>query len=163
MAKVVMQFQLDDRTTAGDLVQQFSRLHGFRDGRIPAESLDPLLHPRSSLSSSSSSSSSNRGGGNPASPNTNVNQCAFPVFNNNNKGGNSSLTTSSSSSSSSSVTRSTLMLLDDVTLLHLFEAGGNIGWRCLDPGTKMMALHRVNPSAKWIIQPRVAPFAVKRC
>ena len=137
-----MQFQLDDRTTAGDLVQQFSRLHGFRDGRIPPESLDSLLHP-----------GSHRGGGHPASNSSssttaNVSDLAFPLYNGSVGGGAS--------------TRSTLMLLEDVTLLYLFEAGGNIGWRCLDPGTKMMALHRVNQSAKWIIQPRVAPFAHKR-
>ncbi|KAJ8021054.1 Rho GTPase-activating protein 18 [Holothuria leucospilota] len=38
---------------------------------------------------------------------------------------------------------------------YLYETGGNIGSRCLDPETNMLALVRVNPGAEWIIRPRV--------
>ncbi|XP_071804028.1 rho GTPase-activating protein 18-like isoform X1 [Asterias amurensis] len=33
----------------------------------------------------------------------------------------------------------------------LYEVGGNIGERCLDPDTNMLSLLRVNPSATWVI------------
>lgn len=36
----------------------------------------------------------------------------------------------------------------------LYEAGGNIGERCLDNDTNMMALLKVNPHAEWIVKPR---------
>ncbi|XP_059150010.1 rho GTPase-activating protein 18-like [Physella acuta] len=36
----------------------------------------------------------------------------------------------------------------------LFEVGGNIAERCLDPRTNMMELHRINPYAEWVIKPR---------
>nr|XP_018673262.1 rho GTPase-activating protein 12 isoform X1 [Ciona intestinalis] len=36
----------------------------------------------------------------------------------------------------------------------LFEVGGNIHQRCLDPDTNMSALMRVNPDASWFIKPR---------
>ncbi|KAH9491963.1 Rho GTPase-activating protein 18 [Bulinus truncatus] len=37
---------------------------------------------------------------------------------------------------------------------YLFEVGGNITERCLDPRTKMIDLYHVNPSAEWIIKSR---------
>ncbi|GFS18191.1 rho GTPase-activating protein 18 [Elysia marginata] len=37
---------------------------------------------------------------------------------------------------------------------HLFEVGGNIAERCLDPRTKMLDLYHVNPLAEWIIRTR---------
>lgn len=37
---------------------------------------------------------------------------------------------------------------------RLFEASGNIGERCLDGETNMLALYRVNRHAEWIIKPR---------
>ncbi|XP_072175933.1 rho GTPase-activating protein 18-like [Diadema setosum] len=37
---------------------------------------------------------------------------------------------------------------------YLYEVGGSIGERCLDPDTNMMALVRVNPTAEWIIRSR---------
>ncbi|XP_030830275.1 rho GTPase-activating protein 18 isoform X2 [Strongylocentrotus purpuratus] len=37
---------------------------------------------------------------------------------------------------------------------YLYEVGGCIGERCLDPETNMMALVRVNPTAEWIIRCR---------
>ncbi|XP_041468624.1 rho GTPase-activating protein 18-like isoform X2 [Lytechinus variegatus] len=37
---------------------------------------------------------------------------------------------------------------------YLYEVGGSIGERCLDPETNMMALVRVNPTAEWIIRCR---------
>lgn len=36
----------------------------------------------------------------------------------------------------------------------LYEAGGNIGERCLDHDTNMMALRKVNPHADWIVKPQ---------
>ncbi|XP_078480962.1 rho GTPase-activating protein 18 isoform X2 [Ciona intestinalis] len=36
----------------------------------------------------------------------------------------------------------------------LYEVGGNIHQRCLDPDTNMSALMRVNPDASWFIKPR---------
>ncbi|XP_061181890.1 rho GTPase-activating protein 18-like isoform X1 [Saccostrea echinata] len=35
---------------------------------------------------------------------------------------------------------------------HLFEVGGNIGERCLDPQTNMLALYQINPNAEWVIR-----------
>ncbi|XP_041361812.1 rho GTPase-activating protein 18-like isoform X2 [Gigantopelta aegis] len=35
---------------------------------------------------------------------------------------------------------------------YLFEVGGNIGERCLDPQTRMLDLHHVNPNAEWVIK-----------
>ncbi|XP_067666993.1 rho GTPase-activating protein 18-like [Haliotis asinina] len=35
---------------------------------------------------------------------------------------------------------------------YLFEVGGNIGERCLDPHTRMMSLLRINPHAEWVIK-----------
>ncbi len=37
------------------------------------------------------------------------------------------------------------------TRYFLYEVGGNIGERCLDPDTNMISLLRVNPSAAWVI------------
>ncbi|KAK3780616.1 hypothetical protein RRG08_044841 [Elysia crispata] len=37
---------------------------------------------------------------------------------------------------------------------HLFEVGGNIAERCLDPRTKMLDLYHVNPLAEWVIRTR---------
>ncbi|XP_038051615.1 rho GTPase-activating protein 18-like isoform X2 [Patiria miniata] len=37
------------------------------------------------------------------------------------------------------------------TRYFLYEVGGNIGQRCLDPDTNMQALLKVNPNAEWII------------
>ncbi|XP_051887274.1 rho GTPase-activating protein 18-like isoform X2 [Pristis pectinata] len=37
----------------------------------------------------------------------------------------------------------------------LYEVGGNIGERCLDPDTCMLELYKVNPQAEWIIRQRV--------
>ncbi|XP_022106871.1 rho GTPase-activating protein 18-like isoform X2 [Acanthaster planci] len=37
------------------------------------------------------------------------------------------------------------------TRYFLYEIGGNIGERCLDPDTNMEALLRVNPTAEWVI------------
>jgi len=37
---------------------------------------------------------------------------------------------------------------------YLYESGGNIGERCLDHDTNMMALRKVNPYAEWIVKPR---------
>nr|XP_023679492.1 rho GTPase-activating protein 28-like [Paramormyrops kingsleyae] len=39
---------------------------------------------------------------------------------------------------------------------HLFEVGGNIGERCLDPETYLLDLHHVNPNCEWILKPRTA-------
>ncbi|XP_069740133.1 rho GTPase-activating protein 18-like isoform X3 [Narcine bancroftii] len=38
----------------------------------------------------------------------------------------------------------------------LYEVGGNIGERCLDPDTYMLELYKVNPQAEWIIRQRIA-------
>ncbi|KAL4616878.1 rho GTPase-activating protein 28 isoform X1 [Arapaima gigas] len=38
--------------------------------------------------------------------------------------------------------------------LCLFEVGGTIGERCLDPDTHLLDLYHVNPTCKWIIKPR---------
>ncbi|XP_078275499.1 rho GTPase-activating protein 18 [Rhinoraja longicauda] len=35
---------------------------------------------------------------------------------------------------------------------YLYEVGGNIGERCLDPDTRMWDLYKVNPQAEWIIK-----------
>ncbi|XP_033726836.1 rho GTPase-activating protein 18-like [Pecten maximus] len=35
---------------------------------------------------------------------------------------------------------------------YLYETGGNIGERCLDHQTNMMALYHVNPNAEWVIK-----------
>ncbi|KAI1888952.1 hypothetical protein AGOR_G00174050 [Albula goreensis] len=37
---------------------------------------------------------------------------------------------------------------------YLFEAGGNIGERCLDPETHLLELYRVNPNCEWIVKSR---------
>ncbi|KAJ8418814.1 hypothetical protein AAFF_G00003130 [Aldrovandia affinis] len=37
---------------------------------------------------------------------------------------------------------------------YLFEVGGNIGERCLDPETQLLDLYRANPNCEWIIKPR---------
>lgn len=37
----------------------------------------------------------------------------------------------------------------------LYEVGGNIGERCLDPDTRMWDLFKVNPQAEWVIRPCV--------
>ncbi|XP_036409272.1 rho GTPase-activating protein 28 isoform X1 [Megalops cyprinoides] len=37
---------------------------------------------------------------------------------------------------------------------YLFEVGGNIGERCLDPETHLLDLYRVNPTCEWIFKPR---------
>ncbi|XP_067904493.1 rho GTPase-activating protein 40-like isoform X6 [Heterodontus francisci] len=34
----------------------------------------------------------------------------------------------------------------------LYEVGGNIGERCLDPGTCMLELYKINPQAEWVIR-----------
>ncbi|XP_070534988.1 rho GTPase-activating protein 18-like isoform X2 [Ptychodera flava] len=35
--------------------------------------------------------------------------------------------------------------------IHLWEVGGNIGQRCLDPMTNLLELQRINPQTEWII------------
>ncbi|KAK7091428.1 hypothetical protein V1264_009109 [Littorina saxatilis] len=35
---------------------------------------------------------------------------------------------------------------------YLFEVGGNIGERCLDPQTNMLQLYHINPTADWVIR-----------
>ncbi|XP_076437931.1 rho GTPase-activating protein 18-like [Babylonia areolata] len=35
---------------------------------------------------------------------------------------------------------------------YLYEVGGNIGERCLDPRTRMRELYHVNPTADWVIR-----------
>ncbi|XP_008941768.1 PREDICTED: rho GTPase-activating protein 40 [Merops nubicus] len=40
----------------------------------------------------------------------------------------------------------------DCTNLLLFEVGGNIGERCLDPDTYLLDLYHTNPHAEWIIK-----------
>ncbi|KAL8607685.1 hypothetical protein ACOMHN_039359 [Nucella lapillus] len=35
---------------------------------------------------------------------------------------------------------------------YLYEVGGNIGERCLDPKTQMLPLYHVNPTASWVIK-----------
>ncbi|XP_036375027.1 rho GTPase-activating protein 28-like isoform X1 [Megalops cyprinoides] len=37
---------------------------------------------------------------------------------------------------------------------HLFEVGGNIGERCLDPEAHLLDLYRVNPNCSWVFKPR---------
>ncbi|XP_065897858.1 rho GTPase-activating protein 18-like isoform X2 [Dysidea avara] len=39
----------------------------------------------------------------------------------------------------------------------LHEVGGNIGERCLDPETQLLAVYKANPSAHWVIKPRNCP------
>ena len=39
----------------------------------------------------------------------------------------------------------------------VFEIGGNIGERCLDPRANMWEVYRVNPTAHWVIKPRNCP------
>ncbi|XP_061111425.1 rho GTPase-activating protein 18-like isoform X1 [Conger conger] len=36
----------------------------------------------------------------------------------------------------------------------LFEVGGNIGERCLDPETHLLDLYRVNPNCTWVFKPK---------
>ncbi|XP_076456710.1 rho GTPase-activating protein 18-like [Babylonia areolata] len=38
---------------------------------------------------------------------------------------------------------------------YLYEIGGNIGERCLDPQTRMLQLYHINPSADWVIRVNV--------
>ncbi|NXD12111.1 RHG40 protein, partial [Nothocercus nigrocapillus] len=40
----------------------------------------------------------------------------------------------------------------DSTNLLLYEVGGNIGERCLDPDTYLLDLYHINPHAEWIIK-----------
>ncbi|NXM29965.1 RHG40 protein, partial [Oxyruncus cristatus] len=40
----------------------------------------------------------------------------------------------------------------ECTNLLLYEVGGNIGERCLDPDTYLLDLYRINPHAEWIIK-----------
>ncbi|KAH9491960.1 Rho GTPase-activating protein 18 [Bulinus truncatus] len=44
--------------------------------------------------------------------------------------------------------------LDEDSVEYLYEVGGNIGERCLDPATKMLDLYRVNPTAEWAVKSR---------
>ncbi|XP_058871509.1 rho GTPase-activating protein 28-like isoform X2 [Acipenser ruthenus] len=37
---------------------------------------------------------------------------------------------------------------------YLYEVGGNIGERCLDPETYLLDLYHVNPQCQWILKPR---------
>ncbi|KAJ8374970.1 hypothetical protein SKAU_G00055500 [Synaphobranchus kaupii] len=37
---------------------------------------------------------------------------------------------------------------------YMFEVGGNIGERCLDPETHLLELYRANPTCEWIVKPR---------
>ncbi|XP_066574865.1 rho GTPase-activating protein 28 isoform X2 [Amia ocellicauda] len=37
---------------------------------------------------------------------------------------------------------------------YLYEVGGNIGERCLDPEAYLLDLHRVNPNCEWVFKPR---------
>ncbi|KAG9356030.1 hypothetical protein JZ751_000874 [Albula glossodonta] len=39
---------------------------------------------------------------------------------------------------------------------YLFEVGGNMGERCLDPETHLLDLYRVNPNCTWVFKPRTA-------
>jgi len=41
----------------------------------------------------------------------------------------------------------------DMSQLHLYETGGNIGVRRLAPDTHMLSLLRTNPNAEWFIRP----------
>ncbi|KAK2179937.1 hypothetical protein NP493_466g05006 [Ridgeia piscesae] len=41
---------------------------------------------------------------------------------------------------------------DSKDRIHLFEVGGNIGERQLDPRTKMLDLYSVNPHARWVVR-----------
>lgn len=45
----------------------------------------------------------------------------------------------------------------DVGELFLYEVGGNIGERRLDPNTNMLCLYDVNPHAQWIVKPQSYP------
>lgn len=36
----------------------------------------------------------------------------------------------------------------------LFEVGGNIGQRCLDPETHLLDLYRINPTCTWVFKPK---------
>ncbi|XP_064202800.1 rho GTPase-activating protein 18-like isoform X4 [Anguilla rostrata] len=36
----------------------------------------------------------------------------------------------------------------------LFEVGGNIGERCLDPETHLLDLYRINPNCTWVFKPK---------
>ncbi|KAG5851004.1 hypothetical protein ANANG_G00088420 [Anguilla anguilla] len=38
---------------------------------------------------------------------------------------------------------------------YMFEVGGNIGERCLDPETYLLELYRLNPTCEWIVKPRI--------
>ncbi|KAL1006407.1 hypothetical protein UPYG_G00071990 [Umbra pygmaea] len=37
---------------------------------------------------------------------------------------------------------------------YLFEVGGNIGGRCLDPETHLLDVYHVNPHCEWVLKPR---------
>jgi hypothetical protein len=45
----------------------------------------------------------------------------------------------------------------DIEEQLLYEVGGNIGERCLDPNTNMWELYRINPTATWVVKPRNCP------
>ncbi|KAJ8279564.1 hypothetical protein COCON_G00066300 [Conger conger] len=38
---------------------------------------------------------------------------------------------------------------------YMFEVGGNIGERCLDPETYLLELYHANPTCEWIVKPRI--------
>ncbi|KAJ8277567.1 hypothetical protein GJAV_G00076750 [Gymnothorax javanicus] len=38
---------------------------------------------------------------------------------------------------------------------YMFEVGGNIGERCLDPDTHLLELYRTNPTCEWVVKPRI--------
>ncbi|KAH9491952.1 Rho GTPase-activating protein 18 [Bulinus truncatus] len=44
------------------------------------------------------------------------------------------------------------VLDEDRAVEYLYEVGGNIGERCLDPNTKVLDLYKVNPTAEWMIK-----------
>ncbi|XP_055870918.1 rho GTPase-activating protein 18-like isoform X2 [Biomphalaria glabrata] len=41
---------------------------------------------------------------------------------------------------------------EDRAIEYLYEVGGNIGERCLDPEAKVLEVYRVNPTAEWMIK-----------
>ncbi|KTG35747.1 hypothetical protein cypCar_00048151, partial [Cyprinus carpio] len=38
---------------------------------------------------------------------------------------------------------------------YLFEVGGNIGERCLDPDAHLLDVYRVNPHCEWVLKSRL--------
>ncbi|CAL1545106.1 unnamed protein product [Lymnaea stagnalis] len=46
---------------------------------------------------------------------------------------------------------------DAKPLQYLYEVGGNIGERCLNPNTKMLDLYKGNPKAFWVVKTQGSP------